>query len=303
MDKKEKGMILGRPKSYEISAVNVVLHPHTPELYIELFKDILASQQVVKVRGLTALMLGSCTSFSSADNSLNGLKGKVFKFLKLDTKEPWFDTNQQKPADPKDKESIKIPEHLKPHLEEYEYIFIPKEHKLLFVSKINGKGLSPAFLTDFLKKVTQLPAFSKYKSIEFTVIPEIDVLQQFFNLKRIKTISFKINRPNPDDLESVEEAVLKKLQEQNIRQYTTTIKEATNDGINPSEITKQLMEVASHNGEVEAKGNNASGQLIELSTKKHPLKEKEFWSEGFGTLSENLISAAPKILKQIMRRK
>ncbi|HEP9907959.1 TPA: DUF4747 family protein [Pseudomonas aeruginosa] len=264
--------VKGRERKYRVSAINIVLHPHSPEKYAELWREIFSSDDPVKVRGTSAVMIGSCSAVNDG-NDKEGVTGVVYKFFKLDAAEPWFDTQKRTAADKGELSKISIPDHLKPHLQEFSYVFYPKGHRLYFVSSRSGAQLSPKFLLSYLERVVERAEFSRFGEIKLTVVPSEESISQILSLSRLKSLYLDIHKPNPDDQKSAEALMQARLKKQNIKRSEITLTEASSSGIKPDDETKILIKIAANNGEVRARGQNSNGELVTLSTEKHPLQE------------------------------
>ncbi|HBP1943292.1 TPA: DUF4747 family protein [Pseudomonas aeruginosa] len=295
-----KKLVKGRERKAHISAINVVLQPHNPDLYVALMRAMYKSEYAVKIRGQSALMVGSCSSITRGKPQF-GLTGVFYKFFKLDANEPWFDTETRSVADKEEVSKIVIPENLKPHLQEFSYVFYPKGHRLYFVSRRSGAYLSPKFVLDYFERLVQQEEFSTFGSIKFTIEPEVDAVAKIFSLSRIKSIFLDINKPNPDDLRSAEAKMKARMSAQNISRQQSTFVEATNEGIKPDADTKILIKVAASNGKAVAKGIDAKGAMVEVSTESHPLSEPMSYDSNVQTETTALQSFASELHQQIVQ--
>lgn len=263
----------GRERKAYVSAINVVLQPHSPSLYVELFNEIRNSDGAVKVRGQSAVMFGSCWAMSEGKPE-EGLQGVIYKFFKLDANEPWFNVKTKSEAGKAEKSIISIPDYLKPHLQEFPFVFYPKGHRFYFVSSRTGQALSSKFMLDFFERIVELPRFAKFGSIKFTVEPERDTVNKILGMPRLKMLQLDIYQPNPDDQQSAEEKMQRRLKSQNVKRMQHTYSEATSEGIKPDDETKVLAKIASSNGKVVAKVITPAGHSEILSTVQHPLVEE-----------------------------
>lgn len=269
----------GRDRFVTVSAINVVLHPHRAQLYVKLLRQIFGTQSPVRVHGQTAVMLGSCLELDRGSPQ-NGLTGVIYKFFHLDPSEPWFNTETRKAAEEAELKSIKIPENLKPHLEELSYVFYPRGHRLYFVSKRSKAQLSPALLVKGLERIVERPEFAKFGSIKFTVEPDNDSVNNILNLARLKMLHLDIYRPNPDDHKSAEEKFFKRMKKINADREQVIYNEASDEGIKPDAQTRVLATIAASNGKIVAKGEDATGKVRDFSTDKHPMEEVFSYNSG-----------------------
>lgn len=302
LKKKSSKQVKGRERKFKVSAINVVLHPHSAKLYVDFFRDIFVSDDPVKVRGQSAVMIGSCFSMTDG-RDIDGLTGVLYKFFKLDASEPWFDTKKKTAADKREVSKISIPDHLKPHLEEFSYVFFPKGHRLYFVTRRTGGQLSANFLLSYLERVSQRAEFAKYGEVKFTIEPDSDAVTKILNLKRIKSLSIDYYKPNPDDQKSAEAKMKLRLGKQNVKRVQTKLTEASSKGISPDDETKILAKIASSNGSVEAVGEGVDGKVVSLSTKSHPLVEEVVYDSNSQTERNGLQSFVADLHARIINRK
>lgn len=294
--------VKGRERTYRVSAINIVLHPHSPKKYAEFWRDIFSSDDPVKVRGTSAVMIGSCSAVNGGDDE-KGLTGVIYKFFKLDAAEPWFDTQKKSAADKGELRKISIPDHLKPHLQEFSYVFYPEGHRLYFVSSRSGAQLSPKFLLSYLERVTERAEFGQFGEIKLTVVPSEESIDQILSLSRLKSLYLDIHKPNPDDQKSAEALMQARLKKQNIKRSELTLTEASSKGIQPDDETKVLIRIAASNGEVRARGENKAGELVSLSTEKHPMQEVVDYDSNVQTERSSLQDFAARLHARIFRRR
>jgi len=285
-----------REKKAHVSALNIVLHPHNEDLYIDLLMTIFNLKETMSIRGVTAITLGACDDNHESSEG-RCLHGVIYKFIKLDPDEPWYNVNTRSEAEKNEKNSISIPEHLKPHLEEFPFVFYPEGHRIYFISKKSNKYLPPSFLLSFFEKITKYPEFSRFKSIKFTIEPEQYLVDEILSLERIKKLYIDVYQPNPDDHSSAEEKMQARLKSLNSSHIETIYTEADSSGIKPDDETKVMAKIAASNGNVTAKGVDSSGKLKELSTKDHHMSKEICYRE---SLVEKLLEFSRNLHKSIM---
>ncbi|MCY1383367.1 hypothetical protein D9M69_714880 [compost metagenome] len=88
---------------------------------------------------------------------------------------------------------------------------------------------------------------------------------------------------------------------QNISRQQSTFVEATNEGIKPDADTKILIKVAASNGKAVAKGIDAKGAMVEVSTESHPLSEPMSYDSNVQTETTALQSFASELHQQIVQ--
>ena len=126
---------MARQRSIEISGLNIAMHaPHSPARYVELFNDALRLRLPLRVSNVHMLMLGSVYP-DNPDRPEDGLNGSIYRFVRLDPNEPWFNAETHEVATQDDLLQVNIPPNLLPHLQTFPFVFRPATHHLYFVRK------------------------------------------------------------------------------------------------------------------------------------------------------------------------
>ncbi|WP_313465133.1 DUF4747 family protein [Pseudomonas nitroreducens] len=259
-----------RTSAIHIGALNVVLQPHSPELYLRMFMTLAKGKFDARVRGDDAILLGSC-HYLDKDNPLMGGRGDLYKFLKLDATEAWFNTREMDEASEDDVAELNIPDYLKPHFRKFQYIFFPKGHRMYIITKKAKQSLSQDQVKRFLTTVFERAEFAGFGQLSVTVQPDPNGLLEMLSLKRISKLRMEIDRPNPDDHEDLEEEILRRLNRMNARTEKLEYLEASNTGLVVDEEVRALADVAKDNGFVYVEGKDADNVKQYLSTKNMPL--------------------------------
>ena len=261
-----------RRRTIHLGALNIVIHPHSPEMYLRLFEAAREIKQPVRYWADHMALLGEPRSIEK--DPLNGVYGYLYRYIEIDSEEPWMNTAAEKPADEKDLEGLSIPEHLKPGLTMTRYVFFPKKHRLFFEAKnAEGKTMSPRIA----QKIFSL-TFNREQIIEtfgeVTVIaePSKEGLDKIFSIPMLRTLSMEINRPNSDDLHEAEKKVMERLGRQNAQKEHVTLSSEKGRSLAPDDETKVLAEIAASNGKVIGQGKDLEGNPLEESTVEHPWK-------------------------------
>lgn len=289
-----------RTSAIHIGALNIVLQPHTPEKYIEMLQKLARYRLSALVRGDDALLLGSCR-YLDPSNPLAGVRGEIYKFLKLDSAAPWFNTENMDAATEDEVAEISIPENLKPHFKRFQYIFFPKGHRFYFVCSKPQHNLSPGLVKRFFEKVFVNEELSSFGTLNVTVQPDPSGLSELLKLKRISILKMEIDRPNPDDLDGMEAEILKRLNKLNARTEKIEFMEASSEGLKPDEYIEALASVANDNGYVSVEGKDDSGLKKYLSTKDMPLHETAKYNPNLTSEFDALYDKVVEIHREITR--
>lgn len=246
-------------------------NPHSPEKYISLFKDAKKLRHLVRLGSLHGAMLGSLYTGRSGSKTTE-LTGEIYRFVKLDPSEPWFNVETSDVATDADVGAIKIPEHLLPHLQRIEFVFKPNVHELWFISQDRKDRMGPKFAAAFFQQLfNRLVVSGKYPDIEVTPLPDQETLEEMMSSSTLEKITIELKRPNADDAGGDEARWLKRLEKQKARKITTEIVAVRGEFIKPDEETQSLAKVAARNGNVSITERDASGLKVEESTREKPM--------------------------------
>lgn len=264
-----------RTSSFLISGINIVIHPHSPEKYIELFNDIYKKREVKHVRGYQYIMIGELWPLNN--DPLKGLKGSLYRFLQIDKDAVWFDVLKNNKASKEDLSRIELPENLRPNTEIYDFIFYPIGHTLYISLKSTTKiryrypTISISQVNNGLNMLfSSFDIIEKYGKVETTIIPDKQQLANIFSIPVLKKLTIDIIKPNTDDLSSAQHKVMKRFNNMNVRRTIQTYDAEKNYSIIPDEDLKCLASVAATNGEVIGQGSDLKNTKIKISTKERP---------------------------------
>jgi hypothetical protein len=290
-----------RSSTFYVACLNIVLHPHTKDKYVHLLSTIYRNKLDAKVRGDDAIMIGSFYHASPAGDKNEFYTGNIYKYLKLDAAEDWFNTMEMDAASKEDVKGILIPEHLKPHFKKFQYVFFPENHRLYFITTKKDHSLSPQMVKRFFEVVATRAEIAEFGELTTTVQPEKGITEEFFSIDRISIIELEIHKPNPDDHDDFEEDVMERLKELNAGKEKRQYSEASNSGLKPDKQLKALASVAAENGEVYVKGRTG-GKVVELSTKDRPLKSSTSYNPDLQSELDALLEKAEQLHREITRR-
>lgn len=294
---------MARQRSIHVGALNVTLLEHSPRRYIELFQELRRNRLTFRYYGERHAMLAH---LSRGDGNLShhGMQGLITTFLEIDTQEEWLNTQTGKPAEGDDLAAVQFPDHLKPGLRSFRFVFFPEEHRFFFETRnAQGKTISPGSMRNILEGLLNQDAIAEHLGpSDITVEPEHEALEAIFRMHRLQRLIVHITRPNADDQDDVESEVLERLRRQNARSHTEELKSADNDGLQPDDEYRTLARVAASNGFVEAHGKDHENRPDFESTKDHPMIESIQYDPETETASGVLRNGARKMLQRILRR-
>lgn len=202
------------------------------------------------------------------------LTGEVFRFVRLDSTMPWFNIQTSDTASEDELSEVKIPAHLRPHLQRITFAFRPDNHLLWFVSEDRHDRMGPKAMVTFLQSLFDKTFLEKKASkVEVTAMSDTESLQTMLNLAKIDKLTIQLKRPNPDDFDELEASVLRRMESQNAQKHEIVLVAKAGKTITPDSETLALASVAANNGSVSVLGKDASGVRVEESTEKRPLQK------------------------------
>lgn len=274
--------------------------PHSPEGYVRLMHDLYRMRRIVNVRGLTAVLIGSMYALDQKHPD-RGLAGEIYQFINLDRSEPWFNVNALDEASEEDVREIKIPEHLKPHLARFNYVFFPHGHRLYVQTRNKNRTLGIKAMHKFFQLLLADKSAPNTPPVEVTVEPDRDSISQILRIKYLKRLEISLVRPNPDDLSAAERRLLRKLARQDARQMDVNLYADSSNDLDPDAETVTLAKVAASNGTVVGRGRDASNNPVKKSTVDQPWQEVAHFDEDVQTEQAAMIAKAMEMHGKVRR--
>jgi len=265
--------------------------PHSPQRYVEFFTESLKLRQPLRVGNIHMLMLGSVHP-DNPENPEAGLHGEIYRFVKLNTNEPWFNSQTHDVATADEVNEVKIPPYLLPHLQRFPFVFNPKTHHLYYIKKDRSDSMGPIsvkHLMDYL--ITILVDSNQFPEINVTVIPDEKTIDKILDLSTIEHLTIEISRPNPDDGHIDGQRWMEKLERQNAKKVTMTLQSSKGDSIIPDQDTRAMAKVAAMDGKVDVVGRDMDGGKVEESTAKRNMVK-------YAPVNSD-IETAPDVLYQV----
>lgn len=262
---------MSRKRTIKIAELNIAMHsPHSPERYVELFKDMYSRGGLAKTGALHGSIIGSQHPEDKADSS-KGINGELFRFVILDPSEPWFNTITRDVATASEAKEIVIPKHLLPHLQRIPFVFRPDKHRLWYISHDRKDNLAPSTAASIFQTLIDQTCKAKdYPTVEVTPVPDEDVLDRMLALHRLERLFIELKRPNSDDGLTEEQRWQRKLEKQKARRMKMELVADGSQSIKPDEETRGMARAAAHNGKVTVIGRTKDGLKVEESTEQHP---------------------------------
>lgn len=265
---------MARQKTMFGSALNITIHPHSPELYLRLFNEVFQQRNKAKIRGTDWGTIGWMRPIDY-DNQLNGIIGEFYKFLNIDPFDTWFNERDREVIEVDEDTNVEppVPDHLKPHLRKILFSFYPKNHRLIF----ERKNISPYSAGVFLNGLLNTPESNKiFGDITVLVESSHKGIQAILEIPQKSRIEIYINLPNPDDTSEQEQRVLDRLNRVGARTLTEMYSSHRGETLLPDIEMEVLMNVAKSNGRVFARGYEGETP-VEKSTEDYPISMREIY--------------------------
>jgi hypothetical protein len=283
-------MIVARDRKIDIAGLNVVTHPHSVEIYINLLKEAFSLKKVVHVRSVHKAMIGELR-YINKDYPMSGLVGRIYRFIHFDPNEPWFNVEKHEAATPDEMAELKIPTNMKPGMSIFDFVFYPKNHKLYYITNDKTSKLAPHSMKSIFDNIfSDKRLIERFGTVEVTVLPDQEQLDTILKIPYMSSLIIEVTRPNPDDFGVEEQRVLERLNNQGARKIKEILTATSQDTLNPDEQTRTLARVASQNGSVSVTGLDAGGKRLEMSTQQHPWKESVTYNPELQLANEALLT-------------
>lgn len=264
-----------RKSTLQLAALNIVTHPHSPAGYADLFFAALKEQRKpVKLRGDTYGMVRSCFPIVEGE-PLAGLEGEIIRFLQIGKDEQWFNLDTTEEATKDDLNEIQIPDHLRPKLRTIRYVFLPKFHRLVFITSAPKTGISPKMAQLLIGQFLNHPQLRElgHPDANVTIEQSQSALENIWAMFHLRELVIQFHKPNHDESDLNEAAIFRELDEQHIDSFLSDFKADRGKSIKPNKRTKLLTQLAASNGYAIGKGNEENGAKSEINTEDHARTE------------------------------
>lgn len=294
---------MARNRTIQVSALNVALHRHSESRYIELLQFVKQRRIRAKYHGDRHAMLGFLDMQSEVGEAPIVMRGQILSFVEIDPNDAWLNMSTGKQAEESDLNGMSVPEHLKPGMRIYDFVFFPKKHRLMFESRTaDGNSLGPLNAKRIFEILFKHPdALAEFGPTEVTVEPKVDAVDRILEICRLQHLEMTFTRPNPDDNEDDAEEIRRRMDEQNAERLDQNLAAPKGEGLTPDDQTKRFARIAASNGYVNGKGKDEHDNPVNESTKSHPLKERIEFDPNTQTSFSALLGKAKEILQNIGR--
>lgn len=293
---------MGRKRQLVLAVINVTMPtPHTPERYVEMFRLVRHQQRTVKLMGDWVGILGTLAVKEDGDTQV--VRGEFYKYLDINATRDWYNTQKGKRAEATDLAEINIPDHLKPHFQFLPFVFFPKGHRMIVVTRDGKESLPPRQAVTILSRMfSDEEVVKRFGVIEVIVEPTLETVDNILGMKMLRTLEIDVTPPNADDFDDEEKALYASMSEQKAGQYRIVLSSKDSSGLRPNQRTRTLALIAQSNGKVVGHGG-PRGKTQTISTEMHPLLEKTAYELDVESRTSVLLSKARELMIKLRKRK
>ena len=268
---------MSRRHKMEVGGLNIKLHPHSDEIYRNFIHDLYSLKASAKVHGDRH---GLITSLDRRSNENEVVAGVLTTFLEIDDDGRWFNTDTMKEASDNERETIIIPNNLRPNSKAFRFQFSLKRHELVFEHYSEGDILTHNSAERFFKNLTsRRKIVNTYGDVKMSIIQSKGSAEKIFTIPRITDLEILIEKPNADIWgEDFEEQAEEHLEEKNARSMRVSYKSERGQGIKRDDELDALIRASVNNGRSIAKGYGPKGHQI-VSTDSYPKVEQEMYEQ------------------------
>jgi len=269
---------MAREKKLIVGAINITIQPHTPQKYLELFKDTYKLKNTVNISGDQYGLLANMHKVDRDQDEPGPITGDIFKFTNIDKNAQWFNVSTNDFASEDDVDAVNIPENLKPNSSRFSYIFFPEQHLLFYEGYYDGNSFGPSNAERFISRLFNVDSIvEKYGKVDVTHVPEANALSEALKLPFKERIEMVVKTPNPDNHAEAERRVMQRMRAQNVETFEQKFKAVQGESIEMDNDLETMAHISAKNGSFFIKGKDHNFKPIEFSTIKHPLKITEYY--------------------------
>ncbi|MEP9038694.1 DUF4747 family protein [Enterobacter hormaechei] len=293
---------MARAKKLTYGAVNITMHPHSPEKYVELFRMARKNASNVNLRGDSFATLSYFYPYKKGQVISEPFEGEILKYTDIDVNGDWFDIVKKDIASDEEKERINIPDNLKPNVARFSFVFLPASHLLVYEMQDKSRYLTSRQIESFLNGIfSHERVIEKFGKVNVTILTEPDSVERMLSLKGITCINMVTRRPNPDDLASAESVMQKRFKRIGVIEEDKTYKSERGQEIKPDGELKQDALIASRNGAVSIRRINEAGLVEVHASSDLPLQRVEPYDSDVTSVSELLLLRAKSLADEFKR--
>ncbi|WP_137153486.1 DUF4747 family protein [Rhizobium sp. FKL33] len=259
---------MARKIKVSAASLNIRLHPHSPEIYMDWMVDIYRKKLIGPVHGDRHAMISTLDASKANDGIIRGV---ITTFIKFDSDGDWFNSEKLEEATKDDVSEIKIPDNLHYNPAQFYFTFYARYHRLYFQTYSNKKVLTPPSAHNFFSHLSRdLDVMEKFGEAQISIVQDRATLDKMFKIERIKEISVTILKPNTDVFDDdFEKNIEAHLANTKSREFTVKYKADARGSIEPDDDIKRISKIALDNGSVKVIGRDDKG-AVNLNSEKYP---------------------------------
>ncbi|NUZ10166.1 DUF4747 family protein [Pseudoalteromonas sp. McH1-7] len=267
-------------KKVEVGAINITMHPHNPEKYVELFKAAKALDRPIHVKGTTYASLSELHKMKKvpAGEKIAPLYGDIIKYTDIPPGSDWFDSRTGQFADEEEREKAEKINYLKPLGVRFSFIFFPQDHILVYSKYQDQKSLGSTSATDFFKGLlNQQELLDTFNEVNVTHLPQHEAVEAAINLKFKRAIELTITRPN--SIEDAERKLLARYNKLNVNSVKEEYKAINGQQIEMDDELEELSRIAARNGTLTVKGRDEGQRRTVITTTDRPFSMSDSFND------------------------
>lgn len=254
-------------RNIKVSAaiINLRVHPHSAERYVELFRAVYRQKALSQVHGDRYGLISSANFTHAAKGAISGT---VTTFTRLDKDANWFDTGSLQEATDEQISSVVIPDGLFPNAAAYFFHFDVAKHRLYIETYSRGKTMTPASALRFFRGLFDQPRIiQQFGEPSMSLVQTTAGLRTMFAIDKIRKIEITLEKPNADIFaDDFEEEVEKHLKESQSQKVTIAYEAESGKSVVPTPSIRKVGEVALSNGQVKVTGRDNGVGVVKSST-------------------------------------
>ncbi len=250
------------------SFLNIRVEKHDKKNTYEDVFNILVEKKFTKlIRGKKTRLLGKPIIYLRR----RFFQGLVFRYMEIDKNSPWFNEITEEAISTEDIEGLNIPNHVKPNLKMFPFLFDLQSHVLIYESKNQHGQLSPSTLEIFFQEALVQPIIvSKFGQGHCNILSSRKTLDRIFEMDKIKKLKLVIERPNAFGEEL--KAFMEDMQETQTGKIVLEHHASKGSSIEKNDKLLMKSRIAQKNGYVRSEGTHKGKKEIR-SSNKYPLSE------------------------------
>lgn len=287
-----------RTKHFHLSLINVVTHPHSPEIYQRLFKTALQDSTTVSYLGDRVARIGA------ADVEGDVIVGALWLYTLIDSDKPMLNVHSRRAMTEREVKSISFDwSAVGFNYKEVGYAFDIKSHRLCF----NIGDIAPRSLVNILSAIFQtIRQNIQLDSVAVSLEQTSEGLDTVMAL-HLQELRIYFARPNPDDLDDFQEEFEAALAKQNAASEETILKAVNGQRLKISRENEIKAQVALSNGTVKGIGLEEGGKrIVTRSTESSPVDKVAEFNPNEETflnfLSREVKSLSGRVLSRLRKR-